>query len=177
MITYTKVNIIKWISSLLIITSMLLTAFNIYPLNLYIAIPATIGWMVVSFVWKENSLIAMNVVALGIYLLGIFNYVYYIQSTHGNGNWYRIYRGNQGRTPNSLLSYRYSDIKGTNSLVWQTIFIEGILRAVVRFQIVLIPHLQLPLYNLLVGSLFSQFFSQSFSCSIICSSLLSFLLF
>jgi len=78
MITYTKVNIIKWISSLLIITSMLLTAFNIYPLNLYIAIPATIGWMVVSFVWKENSLIAMNVVALGIYFLGIFNYVYYI---------------------------------------------------------------------------------------------------
>jgi hypothetical protein len=57
---------------------MLLTAFNIYPLNLYIAIPATLGWMFVSFVWKETSLIAMNVVALGIYLLGIFNYVYYI---------------------------------------------------------------------------------------------------
>jgi hypothetical protein len=69
---------IKWLSTIGIIASMLLTAFNIYPLNLYVAIPATLGWMVVSFIWKETSLIAMNVVALGIYLLGIFNYVYYI---------------------------------------------------------------------------------------------------
>ena len=71
-------KLVKWLSTIGIICSMLLTSFNIYPLNLYIAIPATLGWMVVSFVWKETSLIAMNVVALGIYLLGIFNYVYYI---------------------------------------------------------------------------------------------------
>ena len=70
--------LVKWLSTIGVITSMLLTAYNIYPLNLYLAIPATLGWMVVSFVWKETSLIAMNVVALGIYLLGIFNYVYYI---------------------------------------------------------------------------------------------------
>ena len=72
------VKLVKWLSTIGIISSMLLTAYNVYPLNLYIAIPATLGWMVVSFVWKETSLIAMNVVALGIYLLGIFNYVYYI---------------------------------------------------------------------------------------------------
>jgi len=72
------VLIVKWMATAGIICSMLLTAYNVYPLNLYIAIPATLGWMVVSFVWKETSLIAMNVVALGIYLLGIFNYVYYI---------------------------------------------------------------------------------------------------
>jgi len=72
------VKLVKWLSTIGIIGSMLLTAFNIYPLNLYIAIPATIGWIVVSFVWKETSLIAMNIVALGIYILGIINYVYYI---------------------------------------------------------------------------------------------------
>ena len=72
------VKLVKWLSTIGIIGSMLLTAFNIYPLNLYIAIPATVGWIVVSFVWKETSLIAMNIVALGIYLLGIINYVYYI---------------------------------------------------------------------------------------------------
>jgi len=70
--------ILKWFSTIGVISSMLLTAFNIYPLNLYVAIPATLGWIVVSFVWNETSLIALNVVALGIYLLGIFNYVYYI---------------------------------------------------------------------------------------------------
>ena len=72
------VKLLKWLSTLGIICSMLLTAYNIYPLNLYVAIPATLGWIVVSFVWKETSPIAMNIVALGIYLLGIFNYVYYI---------------------------------------------------------------------------------------------------
>ena len=72
------VKLVKWLSTIGIIGSMLLTAFNIYPLNLYIAIPATVGWIVVSFVWKETSLIAMNIVALGIYILGIINYVYYI---------------------------------------------------------------------------------------------------
>ena len=67
--------LLKWLSTLGIIGSMLLTAYNIYPLNLYIAIPATIGWIVVSFVWEETSLIALNLIALCIYLLGILNYL------------------------------------------------------------------------------------------------------
>ena len=69
------ITIIKWFSSILIICSMLLTAYNIYPLNLYVAIPATLGWIVVSFAWEETSLIAMNLVALAIYSLGIINYL------------------------------------------------------------------------------------------------------
>ena len=69
------ITIIKWFSSILIICSMLLTAYNIYPLNLYVAIPASFGWIVVSFAWEETSLIAMNLVALAIYSLGIINYL------------------------------------------------------------------------------------------------------
>ena len=66
------INCIKWISSVLIIISMILTASGDYhPYNLYIAIPATIGWIVVSFAWKDKSLILMNITALTIYLLGI----------------------------------------------------------------------------------------------------------
>ena len=68
------VKLVKWLSTIGIIGSMLLTAYNIYPLNLYIAIPATLGWIVVSFVWKETSLIAMNTIALCIYILGAINY-------------------------------------------------------------------------------------------------------
>ena len=66
--------IVKWMATAGIIASMLLTAYNIYPLNLYVAIPATLGWIVVSFMWNETSLIAMNLVALAIYCLGILNY-------------------------------------------------------------------------------------------------------
>ena len=65
---------IKWFSSIGIITSMFLTAYNVYPLNLYVALPATIGWIWVSIMWKESSLIAMNSIALFIYILGVINY-------------------------------------------------------------------------------------------------------
>ena len=66
---------VKWISSLLIILSMILTASNIYPLNLFIAVIPTIGWIYISFAWKDKALIAMNFTALTIYMLGIANYL------------------------------------------------------------------------------------------------------
>ena len=69
-------NCIKWISSLLIILSMILTASGDYhPYNLYIAVPATIGWVIVSFAWRDKSLILMNIIALTIYLLGITKHI------------------------------------------------------------------------------------------------------
>ena len=69
-------NTIKWISSVLIIISMILTASGEYhPYNLYIAVPATIGWVIVSFCWKDKSLILMNTIALTIYMLGITKYL------------------------------------------------------------------------------------------------------
>ena len=68
-------TVIKWIGSLFIITSMILTASNIYPLNLYLALPGTLAWIYVSCKWNDKSLIAMNFVALTIYLLGIVNYL------------------------------------------------------------------------------------------------------
>ena len=70
------IQAIKWISSLLIIISMILTASGDYhPWNLYIAVPATIGWVIVSFCWKDKSLILMNTIALTIYLLGIAKHI------------------------------------------------------------------------------------------------------
>ena len=69
-------NCIKWVGSIIIILSMILTASNIYPYNLYTAIPGTLIWIYVSFMWNDKSLIAMNFVALTIYLLGIANYLH-----------------------------------------------------------------------------------------------------
>jgi len=70
------IQTIKWISSLLIIISMILTASGDYhPYNLYIAVPATIGWVIVSFCWRDKSLILMNTIALTIYLLGITKHI------------------------------------------------------------------------------------------------------
>ena len=70
------IQAIKWISSLLIIISMILTASGDYhPYNLYIAVPATVGWVIVSFAWRDKSLILMNIIALTIYLLGIAKHI------------------------------------------------------------------------------------------------------
>ena len=69
-------NTIKWIGSICIIVSMILTASNVYPINLYTAIPGTLAWIYVSFMWKDKSLICMNTVALTIYCLGIINYIH-----------------------------------------------------------------------------------------------------
>ena len=70
------IQTIKWISSLLIIISMILTASGEYhPYNLYIAVPATVGWVIVSFAWRDKSLILMNTIALTIYLLGIAKHI------------------------------------------------------------------------------------------------------
>ena len=69
-------NTIKWIGSIIIIISMILTASGDYhPYNLYIAVPATIGWVIVSFCWRDKSLILMNTIALTIYLLGITKHI------------------------------------------------------------------------------------------------------
>ena len=70
------IQAVKWLSSLLIIISMILTASGDYhPYNLYIAVPASVGWIVVSFCWKDKSLILMNTIALTIYLLGITKHI------------------------------------------------------------------------------------------------------
>jgi len=68
-------NTVKWISSIIIISSMILTAANIYPVNIFLALPGTLGWIYVSFMWRDKSMISMNLVALTIYILGITNYL------------------------------------------------------------------------------------------------------
>ena len=61
----------KWVSSLVIIAGMALTASNIYPLNLYMQLVGIIGWLVIAFAWHDRSLIMLNAVAALIFTSGI----------------------------------------------------------------------------------------------------------
>jgi len=61
----------KWVSSLVIIAGMGLTAGNVYPLNMYLHLTGILGWLVVAFAWHDKSLIMLNVVAALIFLNGI----------------------------------------------------------------------------------------------------------
>ena len=63
----------KWVSSVLIIAGMALTANNIYPLNMYMHLAGIIGWLVVSVAWHDRSLIMLNAVAAFIFINGIIS--------------------------------------------------------------------------------------------------------
>lgn len=62
---------VKWVSSVMLLVAMTFTAQNIFPVNLYLHIAGTIGWLVVSIVWNDRALIVVNAVALSIFLNGI----------------------------------------------------------------------------------------------------------
>ena len=63
----------KWVSSLVIIAGMALTASNIYPLNMYMQLVGIIGWLVVALAWHDRCLIMLNVVAAFIFINGIIS--------------------------------------------------------------------------------------------------------
>lgn len=64
---------IKWVSSILLITAMLLTSANVFPYNLYPAIIGMIGWLIVGILWHDRAMIVLNAVSVAIYGLGIVN--------------------------------------------------------------------------------------------------------
>ena len=61
----------KWVSSLLILVGMALTASHIYPLNMCMQLVGIIGWLVVGFAWHDRSLITLNAFAALIFTSGI----------------------------------------------------------------------------------------------------------
>ena len=61
----------KWVSSLLILVGMALSASNIYPLNMYTHLVGITGWLVVAFALHDRSLIMLNTVAALIFTSGI----------------------------------------------------------------------------------------------------------
>lgn len=65
--------IIEWLATGIFLISVLLTSFNIYPLNVYIALLANILWLWLGFIWKKWSLIIVESVVVIIYLIGAIN--------------------------------------------------------------------------------------------------------
>ena len=62
--------IIEWLATGIFLISVLLTSFNVYPLNVYVALLANILWLQLGFIWKKWSLIIVEAVVVIIYLIG-----------------------------------------------------------------------------------------------------------
>ena len=63
---------IKWFSSIVLMVGILLTANNIYPLNLYFHFVGIGGWLIVGILWNDRSLIVVNTFAIATLLSNIF---------------------------------------------------------------------------------------------------------
>ena len=60
-----------WVASIILLAGMILTAQNIFPLNLYVNITGLLGWLAVSIMWNDRALIIINAVGVSIYANGI----------------------------------------------------------------------------------------------------------
>tara|TARA_B100001057_G_scaffold61906_1_gene55222 strand:- start:1047 stop:1382 length:336 start_codon:yes stop_codon:yes gene_type:complete len=67
---------VKWFSSIVILTGMVLTSASIEPWNMWTHLLGVSGWLVVGMLWHDRALIMLNGVAIFIFASGIVNYYY-----------------------------------------------------------------------------------------------------
>jgi len=72
--TYTIDWYIKWVASVIIIISVILTSNNIYPLNLFFYSVGLSGWFIVALLWNDRALLVVNAVSLSLLLNGLISY-------------------------------------------------------------------------------------------------------
>ena len=72
--THTKDWYIKWAASIVLLVGMLLTANQIYPLNLFVHLVGLGGWLIVAMMWNDRSLIIINAVGIAIMANGLIKY-------------------------------------------------------------------------------------------------------
>ena len=64
---------IEWTSTALVIIGAVLTAWNIYPLNLAVQFVGNVGWFVVGYMWKKWSLMTIQAIISVIYVVGLIS--------------------------------------------------------------------------------------------------------
>ena len=65
---------IKWVSSIILMVGMILAANNLFPWNVLVQAIGIAGWLIVSIMWNDRSLIVVNAVALSIFANGMLSY-------------------------------------------------------------------------------------------------------
>jgi len=62
---------LKWISTTAIIIGAILTSLDIRPMNIIIFNFGNISWVIVGCIWREWSIVVLNVAVILIYMFGI----------------------------------------------------------------------------------------------------------
>lgn len=64
---------LEWISTLILIAGVVLTSFNIYPLNIWLSLAGNAGWLALGYIWRKWSLFTVELIIVIIYIGGIYN--------------------------------------------------------------------------------------------------------
>jgi hypothetical protein len=64
----------EWVSTGILMVGIILTAYNVYPLGIWFSMIGNFGWFVVATIWKKWSLIAIQLMAVLIYISGLLSH-------------------------------------------------------------------------------------------------------
>jgi hypothetical protein len=68
---------IRWSGTILCLIGIALTSLNIYPLNLLFGLVGSFLWTVQGYLYRDNALLLVELVAVLIYLAGIVSLFVY----------------------------------------------------------------------------------------------------
>ena len=66
---------IKWISTILVLTGILLTNLNLYPLNIYFHGLGVIGWTIAGLLFKDKAILVNFGLQIPLFLFGFLKTV------------------------------------------------------------------------------------------------------
>ena len=69
------VEIIKWISSIILILGTIATTMDLYPTNMYLQLAGVGGWLFVAIFLKDYPLMLVNAVGFVVLILGTLSYI------------------------------------------------------------------------------------------------------
>jgi len=62
---------LEWLATGTLLTSIALTSFNVFPLNIYLSFTGNLLWIAVAWYWRKWSLMTMSMVICSIYAVGM----------------------------------------------------------------------------------------------------------
>ena len=67
---------LKWISTFLILTGILLTNLNIYPLNIYFHSLGVVGWTIEGVVSRDKAILTNFGLQIPLFIIGIYKIIF-----------------------------------------------------------------------------------------------------
>lgn len=68
-------KIFEWLATAVLIIGVALTAWNIYPSNIYFSLLGNLMWLYLGFTWKKWSLVSVQLLITILYIGGLINII------------------------------------------------------------------------------------------------------